>query len=139
MSKTKRPFKFILLSKSITNFEKETFEAKVFLKEVEHPERFGVAELKGDRVVSIEEKPKRPKSKYCVTGLYLYESSVFEIIRTLKPSARGELEITEVNNEYVRRGQMGHEIVRGPWSDAGTVESLFKAATLVREEASKNV
>ncbi len=125
------------VSKSIAKFENETFKAKVFLKETGQPERFGVAELKGGKVVGIEEKPKKPKSSYAVTGLYLYDSSVFEIIRKLKPSARGELEITEVNNEYIRRGEMGYEILKGGWSDAGTIESLYKAATLAKEESQR--
>ncbi len=126
------------ISQSIAKFEKETFKAKVFLKQVEHPERFGVAELKGGKVISIVEKPKSPKSNYAVTGLYLYDSSVFEIIKTLKPSPRGELEITEVNNEYIRRGEMACESLTSGWSDAGTIESLYRASALAREETNKS-
>lgn len=125
------------VSASIARFEKEKFRAKIFLKEVDNPERFGVPEIKGDRILSIEEKPRKPKSNYCVTGLYLYDSSVFEIISRLKPSSRGELEITDVNNEFIRRGEMGYEIVKSGWSDAGTFESLFNAAALARGEHKK--
>ena len=107
--------------------------AKIFLKEVDDPWRFGVAEVRGDRVVSIEEKPKHPKSSYAVTGVYLYDNQVFDIIRTLKPSARGELEITDVNNTYIERGQMTYEILDGWWTDAGLPETLYRAATLVRQ------
>ncbi|MFH1447982.1 MAG: sugar phosphate nucleotidyltransferase [Candidatus Micrarchaeota archaeon] len=121
------------VSESIRRFEDDTFKAKVFLKEVEHPERFGVPELEGGKVLSIEEKPKNPKSRYCVTGLYLYDHSVFKIIKDLRPSKRGELEITDVNNAYIQRAEMGYEVVKGGWTDAGTIESLHRAAELVRE------
>ncbi|MFH1470916.1 MAG: sugar phosphate nucleotidyltransferase [Candidatus Micrarchaeota archaeon] len=124
-------------SQGISKFEKESFKAKIFLKESEHPERFGVAEVKGGKVISIEEKPKQPKSRYCVTGLYLYDSSVFNIIKKLKPSARKELEITDVNNEYIKRGEMGYELLEGGWSDAGTMESLHNAATLAKKESQR--
>ncbi|MBI4340981.1 MAG: NTP transferase domain-containing protein [Candidatus Omnitrophica bacterium] len=108
--------------------------ASVLLKEVGDPQRFGVAELQGDRIVSIEEKPKQPKSRYAVTGIYLYDAQVFEIVRGLKPSGRGELEITDVNNAYIRRGQMRYDILDGWWTDAGLPETLYRAATLVREK-----
>jgi len=108
--------------------------AMIFLKEVDDAQRFGVAELSGKEVVSIEEKPKRPKSNLAVTGLYVYDKHVFDIIRTLKPSARGELEITDVNNEYIKRKKMQAKIVNGFWSDAGTFESLFRASTLIRDK-----
>ena len=107
--------------------------ASLLLKEVEDPWRFGVAELDGDRIVSIEEKPQRPKSNYVVTGIYFYDARVFEIIRTLKPSARGELEITDVNNAYIARGEMTYDLLDGWWTDAGLPETLFRAAQLVRE------
>jgi len=112
----------------------ESFEggAKIFLKEVTDAHRFGVAEVKGNRVLGIEEKPKKPKSNLAVTGLYLYDAGVFEVIKTLKPSGRGELEITDVNNAYIRRGAMEFSVLKGFWSDAGTFESLFKASMLVR-------
>ena len=107
--------------------------AKILLKEVEDPWRFGVAELRGDRIIGIEEKPKQPKSRYVVTGIYMYDAAVFDIIRTLKPSARGELEITDVNNAYIKRGQMSYDLLDGWWTDAGLPETLFRAATLVRQ------
>lgn len=105
--------------------------AKIFLKEVPDPERFGVAELDGPRVVGIEEKPARPKSRWAVTGIYMYDNEVFSIVRTLKPSGRGELEITDVNNAYVRKGTLTWEALDGWWTDAGTFESLLRANNLV--------
>ncbi len=107
--------------------------AKVFIKEVEDPKRFGVAEIAGENIKSIEEKPENPKSNYAVTGLYVYDNEVFEIIKTLKPSGRGELEITDVNNAYVQDGKMSFSMLDGYWSDAGTFESLTNAANLVRK------
>lgn len=112
------------LSEEINSF---TGGAKIFLKETEDANRFGVAEIKGDKIVRIEEKPKNPKTKYAVTGLYLYDSKVFDIIKGLKPSARGEYEITDVNNHYIKKGLMKYSIVKGFWSDAGTFKSLFRA------------
>jgi len=106
--------------------------ARIFLKEVPDAKRFGVAEIKGNKIISIEEKPKMPKSNLAVTGLYIYDPGVFEIIRTLKPSGRGELEITDVNNEFIRIGKMDFSMLYGFWSDAGTFESLFRASELVR-------
>ena len=108
---------------------------KILIKEVPDPHRYGVAELRGDRIVSIEEKPKHPKSNYCVTGIYMYDASVFNIIKALKPSGRGELEITDVNNEYIRRGTMTYDILEGWWTDAGTFESLARSNELVRSSA----
>jgi dTDP-4-dehydrorhamnose reductase/glucose-1-phosphate thymidylyltransferase short form len=112
----------------------EAFEsgAKIFLKEVPDAHRFGVAEVKGSRVLGIEEKPKAPKSNLAVTGLYLYDAGVFAIIKTLKPSGRGELEITDVNNAYIRRGAMEFAVLKGFWSDAGTFESLLRASMMVQ-------
>lgn len=112
--------------------------AKIFLKEVTDPQRFGVAELNGEKVVSIEEKPLTPKSNFAVTGLYVYDNSVFSIIKTLKPSRRGELEITDVNNAFIKSGKMSAEFVKGYWSDAGTFESLIRASNLVFEKTLKN-
>lgn len=109
--------------------------AKIFLKEVPDAQRFGVAELAGDRVVSIEEKPKKPKSQYAVTGLYLYDSDVFSVIRTIKPSGRGELEITDVNNSYISRNMMQYAFLNGFWSDAGTFDSLLRASLLVQQNS----
>jgi glucose-1-phosphate thymidylyltransferase len=106
--------------------------ARIFLKEVPDANRFGVAEIKGDRIISIEEKPVVPKSNLAVTGLYIYDPRVFDIIHTLKPSGRGELEITDVNNEYIRMGEMSYSVLKGYWSDAGTFESLFRASEMVR-------
>jgi glucose-1-phosphate thymidylyltransferase len=107
--------------------------AKIFLKEVTNAQRFGVAELKKDHVISIMEKPQSPKSNYAVTGLYLYDAQVFSIIRTLKPSGRGELEITDVNNAYIQKKMMQYAILQGFWSDAGTFDSLLRASILVQQ------
>jgi glucose-1-phosphate thymidylyltransferase len=107
--------------------------ARIFLKEVEDANRFGVAEIDGDRIVSIEEKPDIPKSDFAVTGLYIYDSRVFDIVRNMKPSQREELEITDVNNEYIRMGEMTYSVLDGYWSDAGTFESLFRASELVKD------
>jgi glucose-1-phosphate thymidylyltransferase len=109
--------------------------ARLHLKKVENPRRFGVPELNGDRIVKIEEKPKEPKSGYAVTGLYMYDSSVFDICRTLKPSGRGELEITDVNNAYIARNEMTYQIIEGWWSDAGTFDSLLRANILVASQS----
>ena len=113
----------------------ETFKhgARIFLKEVPDAGRFGVAEIKGKKIISIEEKPAVPKSNLAVTGLYIYDARVFEIIRNLRPSGRGELEITDVNNEYIRIGEMDFSQLKGYWSDAGTFESLFRASEMVRD------
>ncbi|MDM7917673.1 MAG: sugar phosphate nucleotidyltransferase [Methanosarcina sp.] len=111
--------------------------AKIFLKKVPDAHRFGVAELKGDKVIGIEEKPREPKSSFAVTGLYIYSNNVFKIIKTLKPSARGELEITDVNNYFVNNGTMEYRILDGFWSDAGTFESLLRAGVLIQKH-SKN-
>lgn len=107
--------------------------AKIILKKVPDPKRFGVPELDGRTVVRIEEKPQLPRSEYAVIGVYMYDSSVFEIIRTLKPSSRGELEITDVNNAYIQRNEMTWEELEGWWTDAGTFESLLRASNLVAE------
>ena len=107
--------------------------AKIFLKEVNDAKRFGVAEIYGDKIISIEEKPETPKSNYAVTGLYIYDTRVFDIIKHLKPSGRGELEITDVNNAYISMGEMEYSVMDGYWTDAGTMESLFRASELVRK------
>ena len=117
----------------VERFARQEAGARILLKDVEDPERFGVAELDGERVVSIEEKPARPKSRLAVTGIYMFDGKVFEIIKTLKPSDRGELEITDVNNAYIRLGQMGYDVLEGWWTDAGLPETLYRATTLVRE------
>lgn len=118
---------------SVDRFLAQKSGARILLKEVPDPERFGVAEVQGDKVVGIVEKPKQPKSNLAVTGIYFYDARAFEIIRTLKPSHRGELEITDVNNDYLARGELQSDRLEGWWSDAGTFESLYKASTLVRE------
>jgi glucose-1-phosphate thymidylyltransferase len=107
--------------------------ARILLKEVPDAERFGVAEFAGDRIVGIEEKPRRPKSNYAVTGIYMYDATVFDKIRTCKPSRRNELEITDVNNAYVREGTMTWSLLDGWWTDAGTFDSLLRAANLVAQ------
>ena len=108
--------------------------ARVLLKQVSNPQRFGVAEMSDGRVISIEEKPKKPKSDYIITGIYFYDVTVFDIIRTLKPSGRGELEISDVNNAYIAKGQLAYDILDGWWTDAGTFESLNRANELVIKE-----
>jgi glucose-1-phosphate thymidylyltransferase len=113
--------------------------AKILLKKVADPARFGVPELDGQRVVRIDEKPKEPKSEYAVIGIYMYDSAVFNIIRTLKPSGRGELEITDVNNAYISRGDMTWDELQGWWTDAGTFESLLHASNLVAETGANNM
>jgi glucose-1-phosphate thymidylyltransferase len=115
-------------------FEKEEKGAKIFLKEVSDPERFGVAEINGDKIAGIEEKPKEPKSSWAVTGLYMFDNRVFDIVRGLKPSARGELEITDVNNAYIEEGTMSYQKLEGDWIDAGTFDSLLKASNMAKEK-----
>ena len=121
--------------KAVDDFETG---ATIFLKQVHDPQRFGVPELEGDRVLSIEEKPLMPKSSYAVTGLYLYDSTLFDIIRNLKPSARGELEVTDVNNAYIQRKDLRAVFMEGSWTDAGTFESLFEANEIARKLALKS-
>jgi glucose-1-phosphate thymidylyltransferase len=99
---------------------------------VPDPHRFGIAEIENGRVISIEEKPTDPKSDCCVTGIYLYDASVFEIIDTVRPSGRGEMEISDVNARYLERGQLRYQFLEGWWSDAGTFESLRQANELIR-------
>jgi len=118
---------------AVRRFARQPRGAKVLLKEVPDAGRFGVAEIRNGRVVSIVEKPKRPRSRYAVTGIYLYDGRVFDVIRGLRPSGRGELEITDVNNWYLRRGQLSCEILEGWWTDAGTMASLHRAGNLVAE------
>jgi len=111
----------------VDEFKVQGCGAKILLKEVEHPERFGVAELDGDRLLRIIEKPASPPSQYAVTGMYMYDEDVFEIIRGLEPSERGQLEITDVNNAYIQRGTMTYAVFDEWWTDAGTFESLYRA------------
>jgi len=105
--------------------------AKIFLKQVHDPHRFGVAEMRDGKILSIEEKPKNPKSDFAVTGIYMYDARVFNAIKMLKPSGRGELEITDVNNFYIKENSMSYEILKGWWTDAGTFDSLLRANMLV--------
>jgi glucose-1-phosphate thymidylyltransferase len=127
------------IRKGVENFRRQKEGAKILLKEVPDPQRFGVAELKGDRIARIEEKPKKPKSPYAVIGIYLFDQKVFNIIKTLKPSDRGELEITDVNNRYIEKGLMTWDILEGWWTDAGTFESLLHANQLVAETGANNL
>ncbi len=122
------------LKKYADSFLAQKTGARLLLKKVPNPQRFGVAQISDTRVIRIDEKPKKPASDYAVTGIYFYDSAVFDIIRTLKPSARGELEITDVNNAYIARGQLAYDILDGWWTDAGTFESLNKANELVAKE-----
>ena len=108
--------------------------ARVLLKKVPNPQRFGVAQVSGDKIIAIDEKPKKPKSDYAIIGIYFYDASVFDMIRALKPSARGELEITDVNNAYISKGRLAYDILEGWWTDAGTFESLVRANELVVKE-----
>ena len=121
------------ICRAVQNFKAQKSGAKILLKEVDDAPRFGVAEIQGKRVVGIEEKPKAPKSNYAVVGIYLYDKTVFEKIRRLRPSGRGELEITDVNNFYIEEEKLTYEILEGWWTDAGTFESLLRANTLVAE------
>lgn len=119
---------------AVEQFKLQPRGARILLKEVPDAERFGVAEIEGDRIVGIEEKPKHPKSNYAVTGIYMYDDTVFDKIRRLVPSQRGELEITDVNNAYIREGTMTFSFLEGWWTDAGTFDSLLRAANLVAEQ-----
>jgi glucose-1-phosphate thymidylyltransferase len=125
------------IAKHVDAFRIQKKGARIILKEVPDPERFGVAGFTDKQLTSIEEKPKKPKSKYAVTGIYMYDNNVFDIIRTLKPSRRGELEITDVNNAYLKRGQLEYGILDGWWTDAGTFESLLRANNLVAKKAAQ--
>ena len=130
-----------IIEKDITpyvrSFQKQKKGARLLLKEVPDPQRFGVAEFKGKKVIKITEKPKKPKSTHAVIGVYMYDASVFDIAKRLKPSKRGELEITDVNNTYLRRGQLQYDILDGFWTDAGTFESLFHANYLIAKKLRK--
>jgi len=127
------------IRRAVENFRKQRKGAKILLKEVPDPQRFGVPELKGDRIAWIEEKPKKPKSRYAVIGIYLFDQEVFNIIKTIKPSDRGELEITDVNNRYIEKRLMTWDILEGWWTDAGTFESLLHANQLVAETGANNL
>ncbi|WP_373233123.1 sugar phosphate nucleotidyltransferase [Cohnella sp.] len=117
----------------VDSFNKEGQGAKILLQKVPDPKRYGVPELQGEQIVSIEEKPSHPKSQYAVTGIYMFDANVFNIIRTLKPSGRGELEITDVNNAYIAAGQLKYDVLQGWWTDAGTHASLTHANELAKD------
>jgi glucose-1-phosphate thymidylyltransferase len=127
------------IGKAVSDFAKQGQGAKIMLKEVHDPERFGVATIADGKVLKIVEKPKEPETNLAVIGIYLYDANVFEICRNLKPSNRGELEITDVNNEYIRNGSLTYEILEGWWTDAGTFESLYRSSTLVRENGANRM
>ncbi len=118
-------------------FERQQKGAMMLLKEVTDPERFGVPVFDGDRIVRIEEKPPQPKSPYAVIGIYFYDGTVFDRIRTLKPSGRNEYEITDINNSYIAEGTLTHSLMQGWWTDAGTFESLWHASNMVRDKAQR--
>ncbi|MFK4437421.1 sugar phosphate nucleotidyltransferase [Paenibacillus sp. NRS-1782] len=120
------------ISPFVQNFRKQDTGAKLLLQKVHDPHRFGVAELHEERIVSIEEKPQLPKSDYAVTGIYMFDHNVFNIVKTLKPSTRGELEITDVNNAYIANGTLTYDILQGWWTDAGTHTSLARANELAQ-------
>lgn len=121
------------IRRAVGEFFTQPSGAKILLKRVPDPERFGVPRFEGDRIVEILEKPEDPPSDYAVTGIYMYDNDVFDVCRTLEPSARGELEITDVNNHYLRRGDLTSTELEGWWTDAGTFESLLRASQLVAE------
>ena len=123
------------IARYVDNFRGQKSGARILLKEVSDPQRFGVAEIQENRIIRIEEKPAQPASNYAVTGIYMYDPRVFDIIKTLKPSGRDELEITDVNNIYINQGEMQYDIMDGWWTDAGTFESLLRASNLVCQNA----
>ena len=127
------------IKQAVASYKEQGRGAKILLKRVQDPQRFGVPELSGRRVLRIEEKPQVPKSEFAVIGIYMYDADVFDIISTLKPSSRGELEITDVNNAYIERGLMTWDELDGWWSDAGTFESLLHASNLVAETGANKV
>lgn len=118
------------IKEHVVKFNNQKSGAKILLKKASDPQRFGVAEIKDKKIISIQEKPKKPKSNYIVTGIYMYDNQVFDIAKRLKPSGRGELEITDVNNAYIKMGNLTYNILDGWWSDSGTFDSLLKASNL---------
>lgn len=121
------------ISSFVQSFQQQGTGAKILLQEVEDPKRFGVAELDGNNIVSIQEKPEFPKSNLAVTGIYMFDKTVFDIIKTLEPSARGEFEITDVNNKYIEKGELTFGVLKGWWTDAGTHSSLARANELAKD------
>lgn len=126
------------ISPYVRKFEQQPSGARLLLKEVPDPERFGVPEIVGNNIVDIQEKPAHPKSNYAVTGIYMYDERVFDFARDLKPSKRGELEITDVNNAYVKSGDLYFDVLNGWWTDAGQFESLHHASNLVAAQRARN-
>lgn len=120
------------LTKAVADFQTYQNSAQIFLKTVPDPHRYGIAEIIKEQIISIEEKPEEPKSNYCITGIYLYDSNVFEVIDSLHPSARGELEISDVNKAYLNEGRLIYQILDGWWIDAGTFESINQAQALAQ-------
>jgi glucose-1-phosphate thymidylyltransferase len=128
------------LTPYVKSYEKQQQGAKILLKEVPYPERFGVAEIQDKKIIKIIEKPKQPKSNYAVTGIYMYDQEVFSVIKSLKPSDRGEMEITDVNNYYLENNTLTYDVLPGWWADAGTsFASYYRAITLVRDLRLKKV
>jgi glucose-1-phosphate thymidylyltransferase len=127
------------IRKAVGDFFTQPTGARIILKEVDDPERFGVAKIDNGRITQIVEKPADPPSNYAVTGIYMYDNDVFGMAKALKPSARGELEITDVNNEYLRRGDLTYTILSGWWTDAGTIESLYRATKLVADGGANHI
>jgi glucose-1-phosphate thymidylyltransferase len=127
------------IREAVEEFLRQPHGARILLKEVPDAERFGVAEIQGDHIIGIEEKPARPKSNYAVTGIYMYDNTVFDKIRGLVPSRRGELEITDVNNAYIAEGAMTFSYLEGWWTDAGTFDSLLRAANLVASRCQRGI
>jgi len=127
------------ITEAVAAYKKQPSGAKILLKEVHDPWRFGVPVLEGDRVIRIEEKPKSPPSSFAVTGIYMYDSRVFDFIKTLSPSERNELEITDVNNLYIEQGDMTWSTLEGWWTDAGTFDSLLKASNLVAKGGANKI
>jgi len=126
------------IKQAVEEFKVQPRGSKVFIKSVEDPKRFGVPEIAGDKIINIEEKPAEPKSNYAVTGLYMYDPQVWDVIKNLAPSGRGELEITDVNNFYIKQGTMTYEILNGAWTDAGTFDSLIRASNLIYNKETGN-
>jgi glucose-1-phosphate thymidylyltransferase len=123
------------IQKAVEDFKSQRSGAKILLREVDNPKEYGIAQIKNGKIIKIEEKPKRPKSNYAVIGIYMYDNQVFDIVRTLKPSARGELEITDVNNAYLQQGNLTYSFLKGYWLDAGeSIDALLKANKIVAQK-----
>jgi glucose-1-phosphate thymidylyltransferase len=127
------------IEKYVDNFREQAHGARILIKEVEDPWRFGVVKIKKGKIISIKEKPKKPNSNYIVTGVYMYDSCVFDIIKELKPSKRDELEITDVNNAYIEREELHYDILKGWWTDSGSFDSLLRANNLVARKERKRI